>query len=174
MRRKMLALALVLVAGQLARPLAQTQQWVKVAPPGCKCLAMMPTQPEDQPKTEDSAHGKYTTHLFLSRTDSAIYLLGWVDYPPDFHPDVQAEINANRDNFIKAVEAKLTSERKVSLDGYPGIEFMAESAKNLFKSRVYMVGDRPYQLIALWAKDAGEPPGVATFLNSFRLANQGK
>lgn len=169
MKRKMFALVLVLAAGSLAQSLAQTTQWVEVSPPGGKSLVMMPTKPQESTETKNSEVGEYTSHLFMSKVDGVIYIFGWVDYRPGLKLNVEGEINANRDNFLKGVEARLVSERKIEIDGNPGVEFVGASAGHNFKTRAYLVGARPYMLATAWLKDQPEPPGVATFLYSFRL-----
>jgi hypothetical protein len=169
MNVKVFALVLVLVAGLCALTYGQEREWVEVAPAGGRCVVRMPAKPDEKTESADGEHGKYTTHLFLSRGDSAGFILAWVDHSPDFHADAQAELNANRDSLLESVSAKVTSERRISLDGHPGIEFNAEGANSKYRSRVYMVGDRPYQLLAMWSKGSEEPRGVTAFLSSFRL-----
>ena len=180
MASKILALGVFLIAELRALPLEQTREWVEFAPPGGNCFVKLPTKPADKAETVDSDHGKYTTHLFRSQSDVATYILGWVDYAPDYHPGKLAELEANRDNLLKNTESKLISNRKITLNQnegarklslvHPGIEFTAESTSQTFKARVYMVGDRPYMLVATWAKLNDEPSGVALFFSSFRLA----
>ncbi len=182
MRKMMFALVLWLAAGLPSSALAQSQEWPEFSPTGSRCFVKMPTKPEEKSETTDSKHGKYTTHLFIARTDVATYLFGWVDYAPDYHPDKQAEMEANRDNLLKNVQAKLTSNRKISLTEeygvrkmslvHPGIEFTAESPSRMIRSRVYMVDYRPYQLVAVWESGKEEPPGVALFFSSFRLEHR--
>ena len=168
MRKTTSALALALVAAMLTHTLAQAP-WVKVAPPGGRFSVMMPTKAEESTETKDSPLGPYTAHLFISKTESIVYIVGWVDYAPGVKLDVQGEINANRDNFLKGVEASSISEKKITLDGHPGIEFVAESEGHRFKSRIYLAGNRPYMLATVWLKTDPEPAGIATFLNSFKF-----
>ena len=98
-----------------------------------------------------------------------IFIVGWVDYDPKFNFDVQKELEANRDNFIKGVKAKLLTTTKASYGTNPGIEFTAESEQAFFRSWVYVVGRRPYQLIAVSPKGATSSPNVARFHSSFTL-----
>ncbi|HEX7173654.1 MAG TPA: hypothetical protein VF240_00030 [Pyrinomonadaceae bacterium] len=170
MRKHLYAIVFVLSAATLAAGFQQPQPWVKLSPPGGAFSVMMPTKPEESVETKDSPLGKYTTHLFITRAEGVIYIAGWVDYAPGVKLDVRGEINANRDNFLKGVEAKATSEKEIRIDGHPGIEFTGESAKALFKARVYLVRNRPYMVAAAWGVGQAEPPAVGTFLTSFALA----
>lgn len=131
---------------------------------------LMPETPDEKTETTPSDHGPYTTHLFVVRDTKNVYLIGWVDYDPSFNFNRQAELEANRDNFVKGIKATLVSTRSMSLDGYPALEFSAETEDRTFQSRVYMVGRRPYQIVIGTPKD--EPDAVATnrFFSSFKVS----
>src|SRR6185295_11861847 len=104
---------------------------------------LMPEIPQEKTETVDSSHGPYTTHLFVVRDTTSVYLIGWVDYDPSFKFDRQAELEANRDNFVKGIKATLLSSKATMFDGYNAIEFTAEAGDRIFKSRVFLVGRRP-------------------------------
>ena len=130
---------------------------------------LMPQIPEEQIQTTQSSHGPYTTHLFIVRTDPNVYLIGWVDYDPSFNFNRQAELEANRDNFVKGIKATLVSTRPTVIDSYSAIEFTAETEDRVFKSRVYMVGRRPYQIVIGTPKDKDETASITRFFNSFKV-----
>lgn len=130
---------------------------------------LMPVIPEEKVETTQSDHGPYTTHLFIVRDDKNVYLIGWVDYDPSFNFNRTAELEANRDNFVKGVKATLTSTRSLSLDSYPVIEFTADTADRTFKSRVYMVGRRPYQIVVGYPKGDEDIGLTNRFFNSFKV-----
>jgi hypothetical protein len=130
---------------------------------------LMPDIPTDQTETVDSTHGPYTTHLFVVKDTTSVYLIGWVDYAPSFAFDKKAELEANRDNFVKGISAKLITTRPTIIDGYSAIEFTAETADRVFKSRVYMVGRRPYQIVIGSPKGLDDSANVNRFFNSFKV-----
>ena len=130
----------------------------------------MPSIPEDKAETTQSDHGPYTTHLFVVRDDTNVFLIGWVDYDPSFNFNRQAELEANRDNFVKGINATLISTRSLVIDGYSAIEFTAETADRTFKSRVFMVGRRPYQIVIGSPKDEPDSGATARFFNSFKVS----
>ncbi len=50
-----------------------------------------------------------------------MFLIGWVDYDPSFNFNRQAELEANRDNFVKGLKATLAEHvAQLTIDGYPG------------------------------------------------------
>lgn len=177
MRRTLAALLILLTTTTLAYALQEhgTPQsggtWSVFSSTVGRFRILVPSKPEESGETSDSPYGPYTTHLFTSKTANAIYVFGWVDYDPKFNFNRRAEINANRDNFLKGVNGKLLSEHDITLDGYTGIEFTAESAQAFFKSRVYIVGRRPYQLIVATPKGKTDDEGIKKFFSSFEMTS---
>jgi hypothetical protein len=171
MTKKILAvLSIVLLAALNAR--AQTPDgWVKFSPAGSPFTVMLPSEPKESKQTAESPNGPYTTYLFTSVTnDHEIYLVGWVDYDPKFNFGVQAELEANRDNFVNNVKAKLLSTTPIKLGTHPGIEFRAElEGKADIVSRVYIVGRRPYQLITVTPTGLDSSADRKRFFSSFKL-----
>lgn len=146
--------------------------WVRFTSEDGRFSVMMPEKPTDKMETVDSAHGPYTTHLFIVRDTTSVYLIGWVDYHPSFNFNRQAELEANRDNFVKGINAKLVTSRPTTIDGYTAIEFTAETEDRVFKSRVYMVGRRPYQIVIGSPKGQDDMANVQRFFNSFKISLQ--
>ena len=131
---------------------------------------LMPEVPTDKTETVGSQHGPYTTHLFIVRDTTSVYLIGWVDYDPSFNFNRQAELEANRDNFVKGINAMLLTTRPTVIDGYSAIEFTAETTERIFKSRVYLVGRRPYQIVVGSPKGQDDTAIVNRFFNSFKIS----
>jgi hypothetical protein len=143
--------------------------WVKFNSDEGRFSVLMPEIPTDKTETTESAHGPYTTHLFIVRDDISVYLIGWVDYDPSFNFNRQAELEANRDNFVKGINAKLITTHATVVDGYSALEFVAETEDRIFKSRVYMVGRRPYQIVIGSPKGQDDSAQVNRFFNSFKV-----
>ena len=143
--------------------------WVKFTSDDGHFSVLMPELPQDKSETVDSQHGPYTTHLFVVRDTTSVYLIGWVDYDPSFNFNRQAEIEANRDNFVKGISATLLSNHPTVIDGYSGLEFTAETADRTFKSRVLLVGRRPYQIVIGSPKGMDNTALVNRFFNSFKV-----
>ena len=144
--------------------------WVKFTSEAGHFSVMMPETPTDKEDTVQSPHGPYTTHLFVVKDEQSVYLIGWVDYDPAFNFDRKAELEANRDNFVKGINATLLSTRTTNIDGYSALEFSAETADRVFKSRVYMVGRRPYQIVIGSPKGLDDSVSVNRFFNSFKIS----
>ena len=98
-----------------------------------------------------------------------MFLIGYVDYDPSFNFNRQAELEANRDQFIKQLNATLVSSRNVRIDGYSALEFTAETQERMFKARVYIVGRRPYLIVLISPKNVDDTPALNRFFNSFKI-----
>jgi hypothetical protein len=151
------------------QPAVDPAGWAHFNSVGGRFSFLVPEIPEEKVETSQSDHGPYTTHLFIVRDEKNVYLIGWVDYDPSFNFNRQAELEANRDNFVKGVKATLTSTRALTLDGYPALEFTADVDNRTFKSRVYMVGRRPYQIVIGYPKGAEDLELTKRFFNSFKV-----
>jgi hypothetical protein len=143
--------------------------WVKFTSELGRFSVLMPEVPKDKTDTTQTDHGPYTTHLFVVRDTSNVYLIGWVDYDPSFNFRTQSELAANRDNFVKGIKATLVSTRALTIDGYDALEFVAETSDRTFKSRVYVVGRRPYQIVIGYPKEQEDPLVTNRFFNSFKI-----
>ncbi|HEX6043295.1 MAG TPA: hypothetical protein VFZ22_02305 [Pyrinomonadaceae bacterium] len=152
-----------------SNPPADTGGWVRYTSDSGHFSVLLPELPKEQTETTQSEHGPYTTHLFVVRDTINVYLVGYVDYDPSFNFNRQNELDANRDNFVKGIKATLTASRSLTLDGYQALEFSAETSDRLFRSRVYIVGRRPYQIVIGVPKDNEDPAVVNRFFNSFKV-----
>jgi hypothetical protein len=146
--------------------------WVKFISDDGHFSVLMPVVPTDKTETVNSAHGPYTTHLFIVKDTTSVYLIGWVDYDPSFNFNRQAELEANRDNFVKGIEATLLTTRQTTIDGYSAIEFTAETSDRVFTSRVLLVGRRPYQIVIGSPKGMDDSAKRAQFFNTFKVKLQ--
>lgn len=144
--------------------------WTKFTSDVGHFSVLMPGTPENKVQTTPATPGPYTTHLHILRQDPNVYLIGWVDYDPSFNFDVHAELEMNRDNFVKGLEATLLTTQMRVISGYRVIEFTAETAEKVFSSRVYMVGRRPYQIVIGSPKGVDDTININRFFNSFKVS----
>ena len=149
---------------------ADDSGWVRFSSTAGRFTVLMPEIPQDKTETVQSDHGPYTTHLFVVRDTKNVYLIGWVDYDPSFNFNRQGEMEANRDNFVKGIKATLTSTRTFQIDGYLALEFTADTDDRTFKSRVYMVGRRPYQIVIGYPKNDEDFIATNRFFDSFKVS----
>jgi hypothetical protein len=111
--------------------------------------------------------GTLVTDIWLAKESTGLYLAGATMYPMDL--DVEHELDLDRDNFLKAVDATLVSESRVSSNGFAGREFTGVSATYTFKSRVFADRRHAYQVAAGEPTKAFDMNRVDRFLQSYQL-----
>lgn len=144
---------------------AQSTEWVKLAPAGGGFSVMMPAKPQEEVQPRDD----FTAHLFRVTTNEALYLVAYGDYAPSVRLNIDDELTANRDNFLRGAYAGLTSSKKITVDGRQGIEFTGESDEALFKSRVFIFGIRFHQIAVAVFKGKANSGNVDRFFSSFEF-----
>jgi len=145
----------------------QNTEWVKFSPVGAGFSVLMPAKPEEEIKSRDD----FTSHLFSITTDKAIYLAGYGEYAPSIKLAADAELTLNRDKFLRGLNASLLASKQITLDGRPGLEFTGESTQASFKSRVYLSGNRVYQVAVAVLSGKTDDENVDRFFSSFAFAN---
>jgi hypothetical protein len=141
--------------------------WLKVEPSGGGFSIMMPAKPEEKVKPSE----EFTFHSFTVNGERAIYLASYGDYAPSIKLNSEAELLANRDNFLKGVNARLIESRRITLDGHAGLEFTAENENASFKSRIYLVGNRVLQLAVAVFRGQDDSDNVNRFFDSFTFSS---
>lgn len=169
-------LALAVVLASLASPSlalqSQPPAWEKLTSELGRFSVLMPGKPEEHKKNDNTPNGPVSLYLYRAQAPGAIYIAGWADYDPKFKFGVQAELAANRDNFVKSMKGTVLETKQIKYGAHPGIEFTAENDIVFVRSRVYIIGRRPYQLIAVVRKDNRTSPDIDKFLTSFSLTRQ--
>lgn len=146
-----------------------SQDWITFDSKDGKFTILLPAEPSSQTDTSKS-YPSYVTRLLLSKGNGEMYAIGWVDYESGYKFDEQKELEANRDNFIKGINGTLVSSKNTAFRGYKAVEFTATSGGYLWTSKVFMVGTRPYQLVA--GSGTGKASGNENkFFDSFFMKN---
>ncbi len=83
---------------------------------------------------------------------------------------IQTALENGRKSAEKSLDGKLIEEKKVKLGEHQGLEFLIESAKQgFYRSRIYIVRGRMYQVTILGPKDAVTAKTADEYLESFKL-----
>jgi hypothetical protein len=140
---------------------------------------MLPEEPTSQTQAVDTAAGKVDTYIFMSSQGNNVYGISYNDFPAaavqQSADGIKAMLEASRDGAARNVKGKVVNSKAVTLDGHPGIDFVAElpvgdalPAGATYHGRTFLVGNRLYQLLTI-ATDKGQDEIVAAFLESFKL-----
>ncbi len=170
--RSRLSVILVIAAAALSLAFQAPAGWTRLdsAEGGFTVLMPGPVAAKDKVSTRtDPGVGTYTVHSFTKTAEKGFFVVGWLDYAPEVNVDARGELTSNRDTFVKRTKARLVSERPITLEGHPGLEYTAETDQAVFKVQTYVVGRRPYQIVAVTYKGFDDSQNVNAFLSSFRL-----
>jgi hypothetical protein len=131
---------------------------------------LMPGQPATTVKAVKTAIGPIDAHSFLVETGGGAYayMVVYNDYPTT-PANPQRVLNAVRDGGVESVRGRVISERAIALDGHPGKEVVIEAEDHVFINRMYIAGQRLYQVMFAMHKNASLPQEVRVFFSSFRI-----
>jgi hypothetical protein len=171
-----IAILIIILAVGVGVSGSQSTNCIKFVVPDGSCSVLIPEKPELHTTAKDTESGEIVTNMWLVNDSQGFFLIGITDYPVDI--DVQRELDLSRDNFLKAVDAKLVSESDFTLKGYRAKEFTGVSNPasdgNTFKSRVFVIGRRNYQTVARDETAKWNVERVNRFLLSFELTQSGE
>jgi len=155
------------VAAQKETTAAKTEQtgWVEFAPAGGGFSMLFPTTPVETVKEKPT----FTLHSFTTTSGRATYVASYTDYQ-EVKSAPATFLTANRDRFIKGLQATLLSSREITLDGHPGLEFTSETPAANIKSQLFLVGKRLFQTATVVFKDVDQARYVDRFFGSFKFA----
>lgn len=136
---------------------------------------LLPGTPKEQTNKVPSALGELTLKNFVVETHKgkAAWLISCTDYPAGtVKADNQdAILDAGASGAAQGVKGKLINQTKIMLDKkYPGRAIQVDAPNfGLYVSRIYLVGDRLYQIVVLGPKDVATSPEATKYLESFKL-----
>jgi hypothetical protein len=149
--------------GLISPAAAAPTQWKQYDDPSAGFQISFPAPPTPPKDTGNSSEGTY----FLQVSSKVALLAFFNDYGPEVgHAD---EVLAGaRDGGVSNVGARLVDERKITLDGYPGIAFESESDTNHYSSRTYLAGSVLYLTLVITSRN--QPyPDTGRFHDSFKI-----
>ncbi len=134
---------------------------------------LMPKNPSRETQTLNTPLGPIEIHFFSAELADAAYVVGYSDYPAAFVAQSNPVIvlNGARDVAVANVQGKLVSERVIFIGGYPGRELRIEISDGeiIAVSRIFMVKNRLYQVMALMPAEQFSADEITTYLDSFTL-----
>lgn len=144
-----------------------TQTWTKFSSTEGRFTVLMPVEPMREEQTRETRQGKVVMHFFTSGVDKGLFIVAYADYS---FGEAKRELDANRDSFLQGMKATLVSESDIKLRGNPGREIRAERDNLRIRSRIYLVGRRYYQVIAITPATLPADIEADRFLTSFELS----
>ncbi len=125
-----------------------------------KCSVRLPGTPTVKKDSLQLAQGE------------SVYVILYVDTPGMSKADdklLKKIFDSARDELVKTLKGKLVGDTPIKLGKAPGreVRIEAESPKS-YRTRLYQVGDRYYQLILMGSKEATASKDAEKFFGSFK------
>lgn len=126
------------------------------------------TKTEEKVPTEV---GEITATIWMyEASNENAWMVGMNDYPKGvLHVDPNVVLDGARDGAVGNVNGKLLSEKKITVDGWPGRELVIAAEGLKTHARVVLVGDRLVQALVVTAEDSTQTADVRTYLDSMKI-----
>ena len=140
-----------------------------------KFTITFPKKPTKQTQKVKTSLGELEVHLYIVDQKDRGFITGTTDYPKGSIKDENREkmMDGARDGNVKSMKGKLLSEKKVTLGKkkHQGRELLIEmpAIKGVYRSRLFLVGDRLYQIVALWPEEFVKSKETTAYMDSFKL-----
>jgi hypothetical protein len=167
MRGRFFALSFFVCLAFVSRAVAQdASTWTRFTSPEGRFSVMMPAEPAREEQSKLVRGRLVMMRFFTAGVGQGVFIVAYADYRMG---NVKQELDANRDSFLKGMQATLISESDIKLRENPGREIRATRDKVSIRSRIYLVGRRYYQAVAITPATLPANLEADRFLNSFEL-----
>lgn len=161
MPRSLLTLLIVFAAALSA---SAADEWKETASEEGNFKVLLPGETTYANQSVDTPIGKIEMHTFMSETETGAAGVLYSDFPAAqiANSDVDTLLTNARDGAVGNVKGKLTSDKAIQVAGNPGREFTfsvgtGDDVQFNGWQRVFLVGNRMYQLIVITAGADGRP-----------------
>jgi regulation of enolase protein 1 (concanavalin A-like superfamily) len=168
----MLASSLLLVA--LSAAAQADRKWEVVTSPEGKFTVEMPVKPNRKKSTASSGpNGRVTVNEIACEMPEGTFLVARVEDPVIIPKNLEDRyLEFTRDMYAEKFKGKVTSDKKVKLDGSAGRDFTIRAQPPgvgivEIRAREYLQGKAVILLLVASEPDKALPEGTAKFLGSF-------
>ncbi len=174
MKKSKIALsALLLLTFLLSACAPSTPDWREFVGPDGDFSVQMPAEPQEQVEEYETDSGKITVHMFGATVGGMDYITAYSDYPAEIvaAKGAQGILNDARDGAVTNTKGELVSEQAIEMNGNPGMFLQVGSpdGKGLAQAKLFLVGNRLFQIFVAGPKENAESEDVQFYLNSFTL-----
>jgi len=143
--------------------------WQSFSPPEAGFTVQMPNRPERTVRSIPQEQGGQQ-YQYVAQTGDGFYMVMFQRFPQDISgllspEDINSAFDKGVSTFIDGTQARLISQRSISLAGNPGREFEFNLMGFNGKGRLFLAGSELYLLIGASQQSADRD----RFLNSFQL-----
>lgn len=152
------------------------RDWVAFASPEGKFSVSLPAEPRAVKYPVRTADGPKEVVVHQVTGEDVVYMVSHTEAEPEDAETPAKTLDKVRDLAVSISKGKLLSDKRIALGRWQGREFRAEvplageSRGGLLKGRIYLVGKRVYQLMAVEPKSrvAAHSKQIDAFFSSFK------
>jgi len=159
--------SLLVAAAPVQSPEGQWQQY-SYAADGFAISA--PAQPAFTRQNKDTATGPVEMHNYaIELGNNSGVMISTAQFQGQGNASTKAVLQKAKEGAIAAVNARLTSEHEITLQGVPGLEFEAANDQFHTRVRMYFVNARLITMMAIAPLGTDIPAGAARVFSSFKI-----
>ena len=136
----------------------------------------MPGEPTQRTSTSEIPDGPINFHFFTLEYLDSWYSVQYADYPENYVQKFSSQeiLDDAQGACVVGLQSKLIDGQEISLDQYPGRDLTLQHTAGAFviKARLFLVGNRIYQLTVRTVPKTENLKYVLKFLNSFKLLEE--
>ena len=142
------------------------ETWVEFTSKEGGFSVLMPKEPTMRKQT---APGSVEVCMFIAEYPVVAYGVRYNDLPGKV-ADPEKALDDGCAGAVRSSGGMLLTEKKISLDGYPGREIRIKTRDNIiYTARIYVVGQRFYQTIVTVPEGMDISKAMKKFMDSFKL-----
>lgn len=133
-----------------------------------------PGEPEESAIVKKTAIGDVKATVYQFAKADFAFVVTWNDFPLEHvsKSGSEALLKAGMEGVARSFGARTSGESALTLGKWPGLEATLEGSTEKGKMRLYLVGNRYYQLGAFFKKGAEDWKGLQRTFDSFRLIEE--
>ncbi|HEX3020720.1 MAG TPA: hypothetical protein VHP36_10480 [Chitinispirillaceae bacterium] len=140
--------------------------------PDSSFTVMLPKDVKEQKQTANSQLGPMGLLSYIARVKHHEFSITYTDYPDSFitTADSKEFLDDAVEDAVRIVQGTLLSEGIVNLNGHPGREMRIEGPQKIIvESKIYLVGNRLYQIMAISEPGHSFDKEVYKMFSSFKI-----
>jgi hypothetical protein len=139
-----------------------------------KFTVTLPGQPASKTSKVVTSAGEVEAYLFLVDRKTHAYLVSYNDYKAGtVDPDPEKVLSQVVEATAKNLKGQVNRDEKITLGAkkYPGRDVLIAlpGKKGLYRGRVYLVGNRLYQVVVIGPEELVKNSAVDAYFGSFKL-----
>ncbi len=173
MRTLTACVVLAISAGFLT---ARDDEWTEFKPKGGKLVVKMPSKPKDISRDIDIVGGKVKANIYACEVGpTGAFLVSWTDFPDGLidQNNITTHIDGVQGGVVGSGKGKVISTKNIKIQKkYVGrdVTYTVPNINGTGKVRIFFVGDRLYQIMALGDDKFMKSDDIDTYFDSFELS----